>query len=121
GIRAAAAAAREMLVTAASAQLGVPAAELRTRNGRVHHAASGRSLRYGELVQRAAELDAPTHVTLKQRGEFRVIGTAPPRLDIPAKVTGRTKYGIDMSLPGMLVATVKASPVHGERLVSVDE
>jgi isoquinoline 1-oxidoreductase subunit beta len=42
-------------------------------------------------------------------------------MDIPAKVTGKTKYGIDVSLPGMLVATVMASPVHGEKLVRVDE
>ena len=85
------------------------------------HAASKRSIRYGELVQRAAGLDAPANVTLKKRSEFRLIGTAPPRMDIPAKVTGRTKYGIDVSLPGMLVATVMAAPVHGERLVRVDE
>jgi isoquinoline 1-oxidoreductase subunit beta len=121
GLRAAGAAAREMLVTAAAAQLGVPASELVTSAGTVTHAASKRSLRYGELVQRAAGLATPSHVTLKQRSAFRLIGTAPPRMDIPAKVTGRTKYGIDVSLPGMLVATVMASPVHGERLVRVDE
>jgi isoquinoline 1-oxidoreductase subunit beta len=121
GLRAAGAAAREMLLAAAAAQLGVPASELVTKEGTVQHAASKRSLRYGELVQRAAALDAPTNVTLKKRSEFRLIGTAPPRMDIPAKVTGKTKYGIDVSLPGMLVATVMASPVHGERLVRVDE
>jgi isoquinoline 1-oxidoreductase subunit beta len=121
GLRAAGAAAREMLVTAAAAQLGVPASELVTSAGTVTHAASKRSLRYGELVQRAAGLATPSHVTLKPRSAFGLIGTAPPRMDIPAKVTGRTKYGIDVSLPGMLVATVMASPVHGERLVRVDE
>ncbi|HSH90072.1 MAG TPA: molybdopterin cofactor-binding domain-containing protein [Ramlibacter sp.] len=121
GIRAAGAAAREMLVKAAAAQLGVPASELTTQSGKVTHAASKRQLRYGELVQAAAEQSAPTNVTLKKRSEFRLIGTAPPRMDIPAKVTGRTQYGIDVSLPGMLVATVMASPVHGEKLVSVDE
>jgi isoquinoline 1-oxidoreductase subunit beta len=121
GLRAAGAAAREMLVAAAAAQLGVPATELTTRDGRVTHAASKRTLRYGELVQRAAEMSTPSHVKLKQRSEFHLIGTAPPRMDIPAKVTGRTKYGIDVSLPGMLVATVMAAPVHGERLLRVDE
>jgi isoquinoline 1-oxidoreductase beta subunit len=121
GLRAAGAAAREMLVAAAAAQWRVPRSELATREGTVHHAATGRAVRYGALVQRAAGLDAPTQVTLKPRSEFRLIGTAPPRFDIPDKVTGRTKYGIDVSLPGMLVATVTASPVHGERLVRVDE
>ena len=121
GLRTAGAAAREMLVTAAAAQWGVPRSELVTREGTVRHAASGRTIRYGELVQRAAGLDAPAQVTLKKRSEFRLVGTAPPRFDIPPKVTGRTRYGIDVSLPGMLVATVTASPVHGERLVQVDE
>lgn len=121
GLRAAGAAAREMLLAAAAAQWNVPRPELATREGAVHHAASGRTLGYGELAQRAAALDAPSHVTLKKRSEFRLVGTAPPRLDIPDKVTGRTKYGIDVSLPGMLVATVMASPVHGERLLQVDE
>lgn len=120
GLRAAGAAAREMLMAAAAAQLGVPATELTTRDGRVTHAASQRTLRYGELVQRAAQMSTPSRVKLKQRREFRLIGTAPPRLDIPAKVTGRTKYGIDVSLPGMLIATVMAAPVHGERLLRVD-
>jgi isoquinoline 1-oxidoreductase subunit beta len=121
GLRAAGAAAREMLVNAAAAQLGVPASELVTSAGTVTHPASKRSLRYGELVERAAGLATPSHVTLKQRSDFRLVGTAPPRMDIPAKVTGQTKYGIDVSLPGMLVATVMAAPVHGERLVRVDE
>ena len=75
GLRAAGAAAREMLVAAAAAQWGVPASELVTQAGKVTHAASKRSIRYGELVQRAAGLDAPSHVTLKKRSEFRLIGT----------------------------------------------
>ena len=121
GLRAAGAAARQMLVAGAAAQLGVPASELSTRDGKVTHAASKRSVRYGELVQAATAMGSPANITLKKRSEFRLIGTAPPRMDIPAKVTGRTKYGIDVSLPGMLVATVMAAPVHGERLVRVDE
>jgi isoquinoline 1-oxidoreductase subunit beta len=121
GLRAAGAAARQMLLAAASAQLGVPPSQLVTRDSTVTHAASGRSLRYGELAQHAARLDVPWHVALKPRSAFRLIGTAPPRMDIPAKVTGQAKYGIDVALPGMLVATVMAAPVHGETLVRVDE
>jgi isoquinoline 1-oxidoreductase subunit beta len=121
GLRAAGAAARQMLVAAAAEQFGVPPSELVTREGVVTHPASKRTLRYGELVARASALGAPTSVALKKRSEFSLIGTAPPRMDIPAKVTGHTKYGIDVSLPGMLVATVMASPVHGERLLRVDE
>jgi isoquinoline 1-oxidoreductase subunit beta len=121
GLRIAGAAAREMLVAAGAQKLGVPAAELRTRAGRVTHPPTGRSLGYGELAGAAAMLDTPREPTLKQRGEFKLVGTAPPRLDIPAKVTGRTKYGIDVQMPGMLVATVRAAPVHGQKLVQVDD
>jgi isoquinoline 1-oxidoreductase beta subunit len=121
GLRAAGAAARQMLLAAAAAQWAVPQAELATRDGVVQHAASGRTAAYGELAQLASGLGAPRHVTLKQRSAFRLIGTAPPRLDLPGKVTGQTKYGIDVALPGMLVATVMAAPVRGEHLLQVDE
>lgn len=121
GLRAAGAAAREMLLAAAAQLWGVERSALTTRDGVVRHAASGRTIRYGELARSAASLEAPSHITLKKRGEFRLIGSAPPRLDIPAKTTGQTKYGIDVNLPGLLVATVMASPVHGERLLEVDE
>lgn len=44
-----------------------------------------------------------------------------PRIDIPAKVDGSAKYGIDLILPDMRVATIAAAPVRGGKLVSVDE
>jgi isoquinoline 1-oxidoreductase beta subunit len=121
GLRAAGAAARQMLLDAAAARWNVARSDLTTQAGKVMHASSGRSAHYGSLAQLASTFNAPSEIALKKRSEFRLIGTAPPRPDIAAKVTGRTKYGIDVSLPGMLVATVMASPVHGERLVQVDE
>jgi isoquinoline 1-oxidoreductase subunit beta len=121
GLRYAGAAAREMLAAAAAQRWSVPAVELTTRDGVVTHAPSKKSLRYGDLAHDASQLATPSQPRLKQRSEFRIVGKAPPRLDIPDKTCGRTKYGIDVQLPGMLVATVMASPVHGEKLASVDE
>ena len=62
----------------------------------------------------------PASPPLKARKHFKIVGTSPPRLDIPAKVQGAAGYGINVQLPGMLYAAVKAAPVHGGRLVAVD-
>jgi isoquinoline 1-oxidoreductase beta subunit len=63
----------------------------------------------------------PTRVALKDPKDFTLIGTPAKRLDAPAKVNGTARFGIDVRLPGMKVATVAASPVVGGKLVSVDD
>jgi isoquinoline 1-oxidoreductase beta subunit len=120
GMRVVGAAARAMLAEAAARRWGVPAGQVSVSNGIVSHAASGRSARFGELAADAARLGVPASPRLKDRKAFRIVGTSPPRFDIPAKVRGAAGYGIDVELPGMLYAAVKAAPVHGGRLVAVD-
>lgn len=119
-LRRAGAAAREMLVRAAAERWNVNAAELRTESGRVHHAASGRSLSYGELADAAAALPVPAEPRLKQPSEFRLIGTNVKLVDTRAKITGRAVYGMDVRVPGMLYATVVHPPVFGSRVASFD-
>jgi isoquinoline 1-oxidoreductase beta subunit len=75
---------------------------------------------YGELAADAAQLDVPAHPALKDRESFTIIGTPKPRFDIPNKVNGGTTYGLDVQLPAMLYAAIKAAPVFGGKLVSVD-
>jgi isoquinoline 1-oxidoreductase subunit beta len=120
GMRVVGAAARAMLIEAAARRWGPGAGELTAAHGIVSHAASGRSARYGELAADAAGLSVPASPRLKPRSEFKLVGTSPPRLDIPAKVKGAAGYAIDVQLPDMLHATIKAAPVHGGRLVKVD-
>jgi isoquinoline 1-oxidoreductase beta subunit len=120
GMRIIGAAARSMLIRAAARRWGVPSQELTAANGLVSHAMSGRSARYGALAAEAAGFSVPATPRLKPRREYRIIGTPVSRLDIPAKVQGAAGYGIDVKLPGMLYAAVKAAPVHGGRLVGVD-
>jgi isoquinoline 1-oxidoreductase beta subunit len=120
-LREAGATARQMLMSAAAAQLNVDVAELQTEPGVVVHAASGRRLTYGSLVDDAAKLPVPTGVTLKDPAKFRIIGTPAKRLDVAGKVDGTAVYGIDVKVPGMKVATVAASPVFGGTLASIDE
>lgn len=119
-MRQAGAAARMMLVSAAAQTWGVEASACNAHNGSVLHAASGRRLRYGELAARAAQLPVPKQIPLKDRAQFDKIGSAQKRLDGPEKVNGTARFGIDVQLPGLRVATVAASPVPGGRVKSVD-
>jgi CO/xanthine dehydrogenase Mo-binding subunit len=121
GLRQAGAAAREMLIAAGAASLGVSAAELRTESGRVIHAPSGRSLGYGELAAAAATLAVPAEPRLKDPSAFRLIGTTVPLVDTEIKVTGRATFGVDVRVPGMRFATVVKSPTLGGSLESVDD
>ncbi len=119
-LRQAGASARAMLVGAAAARWQVAAADCKTADGAVVHP-DGRRLGYGELAAAAAKIDVPGEVPLKPREQYQLVGTAAPRLDVPAKVNGRTRYGIDVRLPGMLYAAVAGCPVPGGGIAKVDE
>lgn len=119
-MRTAGAAARAMLVAAAARELGVPAQTLQTERGTVVDPLSGRRLPYGELAAFAAKMEPPADPPLRSPAEFRLIGTSPRRLDVPAKIDGSARYAIDTLLPGMLFATVRHSPIVGTRLAVVD-
>ncbi|MCA0270666.1 MAG: xanthine dehydrogenase family protein molybdopterin-binding subunit [Proteobacteria bacterium] len=106
--------ARQMLLTAAAARLGVAVADLGTEPGRVVHAASGQSVAYGEIAGAAAELPVPEDVTLRAKDSFRWIGKPVARLDVRDKSTGRAHYAIDLSVEGMLQAAIQHSPRRGE-------
>lgn len=121
GMRVIGAAARLALIEEAAERLGVPKDQLSAAMGVVTHAASGRSLRYGELAAKAAGRSLESEPALKERAQYRYIGKPVARLDVPSKVDGSAVYGIDFALPDMRVATVKAAPVRGGKLESVDE
>jgi isoquinoline 1-oxidoreductase beta subunit len=120
-LREAGARARAMLVSAAAVEWNVDPSACSTEAGAVIHRPSGQRLGYGDLAARAAMLPVPAQVRLKEPGEFRLIGTAVPRLDLPSMVTGRTTYGIDAGPAGGLTAVVARSPVFGGKLLKLDE
>jgi isoquinoline 1-oxidoreductase subunit beta len=120
GMRQVGAAAKFMLISAAAERWGVPAARLTVRDGVVTDATSGRSARFGELAEAAARQRVPADAPLKKPADWRLVGTSPGRLDIPAKTDGSFAYGIDFTLPDMLHAAVRSAPVHGGRLIRVD-
>ncbi|MYD72473.1 MAG: xanthine dehydrogenase family protein molybdopterin-binding subunit [Acidobacteria bacterium] len=121
GMTVAGAAAKEMLIAAAAERFGVPAAECTATRSRVTNATSGQAASFGELARAAAAIPVPTYPALKDPDTYTLRRTAVSRFDIPPKVDGSARYGIDVTLPGMLYAAVDIAPVQGGRLVSVDE
>jgi len=107
--------ARSMLLQAASQRLGVPVGELDTQPGQVVHAASGKSLSYGELAGQAMDLPvpAPDSVQLRDPARFRWIGKPVRRVDVREKSVGKAVYTIDVRVDGMLHAAVQHAPRLG--------
>ena len=107
-MRAAGASAREALKLAASAKLGLAVADLRTDNGSVI-APDGTVLPYADLAGEAAKI-GPPQPGLRPKSDWKLLGTALPRKDMPGKATGTAQFGIDVRLPGMRFATVRMNP-----------
>lgn len=119
-LRAAGAAARMMLVSAAARTWSVDESTCRAEKGEVIHTPTGRKLGYGALVAEAAKSKLPEKPELKDPSAFRLIGKKPPRLDGPAKAMGRAQFGLDVRQPNMLTAVIVRSPAFGGTLKSFD-
>jgi isoquinoline 1-oxidoreductase subunit beta len=119
-VRKGGAAARMMLIAAAANEWKVPASECTAVNSVITHMPSNRSTTYGKLAAAAALIEPPEDVQLKDPKDWRIIGKSLKRLDTRDKTTGKMIYGIDVKLPGMLNATIKACPVFGGKLKSFD-
>jgi isoquinoline 1-oxidoreductase beta subunit len=122
-IRRGGAAARQMLLQAAADEWKVPASELAVSNGVITHAASNRTTSYGKVAAAAAQLAPPDPKSLKLKDpkDWKIAGKPMKRLDTADKLDGRKVYAIDLQLPGMLNAAIKACPVFGGKLVSYDQ
>ncbi len=115
------ASARERLKAAAAARWNVPVAEILAADSVLRHAASGRTLRYGDVALDAAKITLATEPKLKELATWNFIGKAsPPKLHIPQIADGSAVYGVDVKLPGMVHAALMQSPVMGGKLVSFD-
>lgn len=116
-LRRAGATARETLKAAASARTGVATADLRTEDGHVILPDDTR-IAYTDLAADAAAIEPVTDVGLRPVADWQRLGKPYQRLDIFAKSTGTQEYGIDVVLPGMLHATVRANPGRGGGMAS---
>ncbi len=123
-LRLAGAQARRVLLDAVAERWRVPVSELTTEPSVVVHAPSGRRMTYGEVATFAkapATLPTITPAQLKKPSEFRLIGKNVPRVELPEKVTGAAKFGIDVDVPGMVIGAVLRAPVPGEKPERVDD
>lgn len=112
------AAAREMLVAAAAGRWKVDPAACRAENGIVL-GPGGKQLSFGKLAASAAKLPVPRDPRLKS-GARKLLGKPLHRLDSPAKINGSAIFGIDVAVPGMLIAVIARPPVFGGRVKSFD-
>jgi isoquinoline 1-oxidoreductase subunit beta len=121
-LRQAGAQVREVLIAAAARQWSVPDSECHARNSQVVHTPSGRSLSYAALVKdaRRLPLPAPNTVRLKDAKDFTLLGHSIPHLDIPGKVKGTARFGLDVRLPGMVYAVVAQCPYFRGDLLRFD-
>ena len=119
-LRRAAAQTRELLTLAAAERLSVPPASLNAEDGHIIHAASGRRVPFGDLVQAASVLPVPQTPVLRPAEQRKLTGKTMRRIDTPDKVTGRALYAVDMKAPGMLHGAVRLSPVFRAEVESMD-
>jgi len=120
-LREAGAVARTLLIQAAAERWHVDPSTCTVAQGVVSHSSSGRKLGFGALAKSAGALPMPAKVTLKDPKDFTLIGKPLRRIDSADKTKGATQFGIDVRVPGMKVATVKACPTFGGKLIGVDE
>src|SRR5574341_206837 len=115
--------AREIMVQNAARKWAVPAGECATEPSAVVHKPSGRRMSYGEIAAFAEVPANPPNFTpqqLKPMSQFRLIGKDIPRVEVPDKVSGQARYGIDVRIPGMMYAALLRAPVKGERALKVE-
>jgi isoquinoline 1-oxidoreductase beta subunit len=119
-VRKGGAAARMMLVQAAADAWNVPAGECRAENSVITHSPTGRTTTYGRVAEAAGRLTPPENVPLKDPRAWKLVGKSVARLDTVEKTNGKQVYGMDLTMPGMLNAAIRACPVFGGKVKSFD-
>ncbi len=119
-LRQACAQARDLLLDAAAARLGVAHAALAVVDGQIRAAEGPTGLSYWTLAQ-PGMLDRPADDPVPSRppDEWSVAGRSAPRLDFPDKVTGRPRFLHDLVLPGMAYGRVVRPPARAADLTEL--
>jgi len=120
-VQQAGASARERLIAAAAKRWNVPNTECAAAMSKITHTPSGRTFRFGELAAEAAAIKLDKEPALKRPDQYKFIGRRLARLDVPLKVNGAAKFGMDLEVPGMVRAAILKCPVFGGTVKSVDE
>jgi len=120
-VQQAGASARERLIAAAAKRWNVPASDCTAAMSKVTHKPTGRTFRFGELAVEAAAVKLDKEPAIKKPDQFKFIGRRLTRLDVPLKINGSAKYGIDLDVPDMVHAAIIACPVFGGTVKAVHE
>jgi len=119
------AAGRMALIEAGAKLLGVNPSQCVARQGTV--SAANQSISYGEIVNRGAPArkfvpEELAKLPIKSASERRLIGKKADARDIPGKINGTTRYGIDAVVAGMVYARPKIPPTrYGSVVRAVDD
>lgn len=120
-LRTAGAVARRMLLEEAAERLAVPIAKLRTAKGIVYYDEKNVAISYGELGERAARRKVNVEgVALKERSQYKIIGSEKRNIDLYNIITGEPLYGIDATYPDCLQVVIDRAPAIGAEIVSYD-
>ena len=120
-LRKAGATARAMLVAAAAQEWGVPASEITVVAGRIRHEGSGKDAGFGEFADKAAAMDPPGDVQLKDPKDFVLIGKDRHKLDTDEKTNGKAIFTLDVLADDMLIAMVAHSAHFGATVKGFDD
>jgi isoquinoline 1-oxidoreductase beta subunit len=119
-LRVAGASVRAVLIAAAAKRWNVDANECTASNGFVIHTSSGKKLGYGELAEEASKLTIPANVPLKDRKDFKLVGTSIKNVESKNIITGKPIFGMDFHREGMVIAMINRPPAFGTKIKSVD-
>jgi isoquinoline 1-oxidoreductase len=121
-MRVAAAEARAVLLDLASAQLGVPVAQLEIKDGEITDTKNPQNkVTYAALAKgKKLEKYLDVKPLPEDYTKFTYVGKPYKRVDSRLKVTGQALYTGDHKLPGMIHARMLRPPSHGAKLASVD-
>src|SRR6187455_2645322 len=120
-LRTAGATARYLLIAAAAKKWNVDASECTTANSFVIHNKSRNKLGYGELAEDASKIILPTDVPLKNRKDFKLIGTVVKNVENKNIITGKGMCGLDFYREGMVHAMIQRPPAFGTKIKSVND
>jgi len=120
-LRTAGATARYLLIAAAAKKWNVDASECTAANSFVIHNKTGNKLSYGELAEDASKITVPTDVSLKNRKDFKLIGTAVKNVENKNILTGKGIFGLDFYREGMVFAMIQRPPAFGTKIKSVND
>ena len=120
-LRTAGATARYLLIAAAAKKWNVDTSECSAANSFVIHNKTGNKLSYGELADEASRITVPTNVPLKNRKDFKIIGTAVKNVENKNIITGKGIFGLDFYREGMVFAMIQRPPAFGTKIKSVND